>query len=222
MSKPTGISILELLRLQYGPRSWQPHNDPLSELVLTILSQNTSDKNSRAAFSKLRKTYSDWTRLTEVETAAVAESIRSGGLANIKAARIQAALREIKMKQGSLDLTFLRTMPLEDARAWLLTLPGVGLKTAACVLLFALGMPAMPVDTHVYRVATRLGLIPPKTSQDNAHRQLEKAVPAEQIYEFHVLMIEHGRRICSARRMKCNSCICKTLCSGYDKYNTLV
>ncbi len=221
MSKLIGISILELLRLGYGPRFWQPHHDPLSELVLTILSQNTSDKNSRAAFQELRKTFPDWTKLVEVETAGIAETIRSGGLSNIKAERIQSALREIQLKHGSLDLTFLTPMPLEDARAWLLTLPGVGLKTAACVLLFALGRPAMPVDTHVYRVATRLGLIPPRSSQKNAHFLLEKAVPAEDIYEFHVLMIEHGRRICSARSMKCKSCICKTLCAGYDKYNTL-
>jgi endonuclease III len=218
MKITTGSSILKLLRQEYGPRFWQPHHDPMSELVLTILSQNTSDKNSRAAFQELRKTFPDWDQLMEVETPVLADAIRKGGLANIKARRIQSALLEIQLKRGTLDLTFLTALQLEDARTWLLNLPGVGFKTAACVLLFSFGMPAMPVDTHVYRVATRLGLIPPKTTQENAHRQLEKAVPEKDIYEFHMLMIEHGRRICSARGTDCKSCICKNLCAGYDKY----
>jgi endonuclease-3 len=217
----SGTVILTLLQQRYGPRIWQPHHDPLAELVLTILSQNTSDKNSRPAFLALKTTFPDWARLLEADIADIAGPIKSGGLAVIKAGRIQSALRIIKQRHGSLNLDFLVDLPFEEAREWLLELPGVGLKTAACVLLFALGRPAMPVDTHVYRVATRLGLIPLKTSLENAHRQLEKAVPAEDIYEFHMLMIEHGRRNCSARRPDCQSCICKTLCKGYDKYKSL-
>jgi endonuclease-3 len=221
MKKSTGTEILTLLRQKYGHRVLTPHHDPLAELVLTILSQNTSDKNSRPAFKELRNAFPDWRQLLEVPAIAIAEPIKSGGLAFIKARRIQSALREIQLKHGTLDLTFLADLPLEEAREWLLKLPGVGYKTAACVLLFALGKPAMPVDTHVYRVSSRLGLIPARTSQENAHRQLEKVVPPSDIYEFHVLMIEHGRRICSARVPNCKACICKPLCAEYDKYITL-
>jgi endonuclease III len=218
MNKFSGVSILRLLNQQYGSRIWHPHHEPLGELVLTILSQNTSDKNSRPSFQNLKNTFPDWNQLLESDIVTIAKPIKSGGLAMIKAKRIQSALREILQKRGSLTLDFLGGLPIEDARAWLLSLPGVGYKTSACVLLFALGRPAMPVDTHVYRVATRLGLIPFKTSLENAHRQLEKAVPAKDIYEFHMLMIEHGRHICSARRPACEVCVCKTLCAGYDEY----
>ena len=221
MKKPSSPVILNLLEQQYGERIWQPHHDPLAELVLTILSQNTSDHNSRRAFQSLRETFSDWTQLIEVDIQDIVEPIKSGGLAIIKAQRIQSALREIQRRHGTLDLAFLADLTLEEAREWLLELPGVGFKTAACVLLFAMGQPAMPVDTHVYRVATRLGLIVPRTSLENAHRLLEKAVPAKDIYEFHMLMIEHGRRTCKSRRPDCQACVCKTICTGYDKYNIL-
>ena len=220
MNKPSGPAILKLLEQQYGRRTWQPSFDPLGELVLTILSQNTSDKNSRPAFQSLRKAFPDWSLILQADTAAIAEPIKSGGLATIKARRIQSALREIQQRHGSLDLLFLADMPLEDARDWLVKLPGVGFKTASCVLLFALGMPAMPVDTHVFRVASRLGLIPLKTTVEKAHILLEKAVLPQDLYEFHVLMIEHGRRTCAARRPTCLSCICKSICTGYDKYST--
>ncbi len=222
MNKPSGSYILKLLEQQYGKRIWQPHHDPLAELVLTILSQNTSDHNSRRAFQSLRATFSDWSQLLEVDITNIVELIKSGGLANIKAQRIQSALREIQKRQGSLDLAFLADLPLKEARDWLLDLPGVGLKTAACVLLFSMGRPAMPVDTHVYRVATRLGLIPFRTSLEDAHRLIEKTVAAKDIYEFHMLMIEHGRRTCKSRSPHCKSCVCKTLCTGYDKYNILI
>jgi endonuclease III len=217
MNKPSGTVILKRLRQRYGPRVWQPHHDPLSELVLTILSQNTSDKNSRPAFQALIKHFPDWRQMLNADISAIAGPIKSGGLAMIKAGRIQSALREIQQSHASLDLDFLSDLPLEEAREWLLKLPGVGFKTAACVLLFALGRPAMPVDTHVYRVTTRLGLLPPETSLKNAHRLLETAVPADQIYEFHVLLIEHGRRTCSARRPDCESCVCGDLCPKYKR-----
>jgi len=217
MQKPSGRDILQHLRQQYGPRVWLSHHDPLAELILTILSQNTSDKNSHRAFLSLKKVFPYWQQLLTSDPAAIAETIKSGGLAVIKANRIQSALIEIQKRHGSLNLDFLADLPFEEARKWLLTLPGVGYKTAACVLLFALGRPAMPVDTHVYRVATRLGLIPPRTTLENAHRQLEKAVQEREIYEFHMLMVEHGRRQCSARRPDCLGCICKNLCTAYDK-----
>lgn len=220
MNKPSGPAILKLLEQQYGKRIWQPSYDPLGELVLTILSQNTSDKNSRPAFQSLRKAFPDWSAVLQADIGSIAGPITSGGLATIKAQRIQSALREIKAKRGSLDLLFLADVPFKEAREWLIDLPGVGFKTASCVLLFALGRPAMPVDTHVFRVASRLGLIALKTTVEKAHLVLEKAVPPNDLYEFHVLMIEHGRRTCAARGPKCVSCICKSICTGYDKYST--
>ena len=222
MNKPSGPAILKLLEQQYGQRIWQPSFDPLGELVLTILSQNTSDKNSRPAFQSRKKAFPDWSRVLQADIGAIAGPITSGGLATIKAQRIKSALGEIQRKRGSLDLLFLSDLPFEEAREWLVALPGVGFKTASCVLCFALGRPAMPVDTHVFRVATRLGLIPLKTRVDNAHLLLEKAVPSKDIYEFHVLLIEHGRRTCAARRPTCVSCICKSICTGYDKYSTQI
>ena len=222
MKKPSGPTILKYLEQRYGRRVWHSHHDPLSELILTILSQNTSDLNSQRAFHALEVSFSEWKQLLEVEAADIVEIIKSGGLAVIKAGRIQTALREIQQKRGSLDLAFLAELPLEEAKQWLRDLPGVGFKTAACVLLFSLGRPAMPVDTHVYRVAGRLGLIEKGTTLENAHHLLEKAVPEKDIYEFHMLMVEHGRRNCKARRPDCKACICKTVCAGYDKYNTSV
>jgi endonuclease III len=221
MQTLTGSDILILLRERYGARTWQPHHDPLSELVLTILSQNTSDKNSRPAFQALRKTFPEWSQILAAGITDIAGPIKSGGLALIKAGRIKNALFEINKKQGSLTLDFLERMQMEEAREWLLNLPGVGYKTAACVLLFALGKPALPVDTHIFRVAGRLGLIPVKTSLEQAHRSLEKSVPEKDIYEFHVLMIEHGRQTCFARRPDCKFCVCKSICPAYDKYGII-
>lgn len=211
-STPSIKIIIELLQSEYGKRPWQPHHDPVGELVQTILSQNTSDKNSRPAFQKLVIAFPSWESILTARSEDIAEPIKSGGLANIKAIRIQQALQDIKNLRGTIDLNFLAEMPLEDAKSWLKTLPGVGDKTAACVLLFALGMPALPVDTHVFRVSTRLHLIPTKTSLDNAHIALEKMVPAQLIYQFHVTMIDHGRKVCTAQRPGCKKCILNKAC----------
>lgn len=136
----------------------------------------------------------------------IAAAIKSGGLGNVKAPRLKAVVREIGARRGELSLDFLAELPLEEAKAWLRSLPGVGPKTAACVLLFALGRPALPVDTHVARVAKRLGLIPERASAENAHGLLEAMLSPEQVYPFHVLLVEHGRRTCAARRPACPRC----------------
>jgi endonuclease III len=206
------IKILDLLVSKYGNRELKPHRDPVGELVQTILSQNTSDLNSRPAFRALISAFKTWEEVIQADPLIIAETIKKGGLGQIKAKRIQQALREIQGKRGSFDLSFLENRPVAEAREWLMGLPGVGNKTANCVLLFALGRPALPVDTHIFRLSKRLRLIPEKSSLDEAHTLLEKRVPPELIYEFHVLMIEHGRRVCLARNPLCPQCILNPIC----------
>ena len=204
--------VLRLLRKEYGQRQWQPGQDPLSSLIATVLSQNTSDVNSHRAFAALVNRFGSWESVATADVSELAEAIRAGGLADIKARRIKLILHEIKEKQGSLDLSFLDNVGMAEAKAWLRQLPGVGPKTAGCVLLFSLGKPAMPVDTHVFRVAKRLGLIDAKVSVDKAHEILESLVPPKNVYEFHILMVEHGRRACKAQRPRCAVCALRALC----------
>lgn len=205
-------AILSLLREVYGEMPWRPHGDPISELILTILSQHTADTNSGRAFATLITVFPDWDAIRTAETARIAEATRAAGLSATKAPRIKQVLQQIKDERGDYDLTFLQERPLDEARAWLMALPGVGPKTAACVLLFALGLPALPVDTHVFRVATRLGLLPARATADSAHGILEAIVPAEQVYSFHVGLIKHGRHVCHAQHPRCDVCILNRIC----------
>lgn len=204
--------ILRLLQEEYGVQRWQPGQDPVSTLIATVLSQNTSDTNSKRAFSSLMATFGDWESVAASGAGEIARSIRLGGLAEVKAERIKRILQEIKAQRGTFDLSFLADLPLSEAKSWLRQLPGVGPKTAGCVLLFALGRPALPVDTHVFRVAGRLGLIGSGISVEKAHEVLEGLVPAEDIYSFHVNMIEHGRRVCKAQRPRCPVCVLRHVC----------
>jgi endonuclease-3 len=208
----TTAQVRRLLRREYGPREWQPGQDPLSSLIATVLSQNTSDVNSHRAFAALVNRFGSWESVATADVNELARTIRAGGLAEIKARRIKLILHEIRTERGSLDLCFLNELGLAEAKAWLRTLPGVGPKTAGCVLLFSLGRPAMPVDTHVYRVARRLGLIDARASVEKAHEILESLVPPENVYEFHILMVEHGRHTCKAPRPRCTACVLRRLC----------
>ncbi len=204
------------LRERYGTPTWRPHLPPVDELVCTILSQNTNDVNRDRGFERLRAAFPTWEAVRDAPTAQVIEAIRPAGLANQKAPRIQSALRHLSDTQGSITLDHLADMPLDAARAWLVSMDGVGPKTAAIVLLFAFGRPAFPVDTHVLRVSKRLGLLAPKTSAERAHVEMEKIVPGEDFYAFHLNMIEHGRTLCHARRAPmCAQCPLSTQCSYY-------
>ena len=200
--------ILPLLVEQHGHRTWHSHNDPLDELIATVLSQHTSDINTERAFSSLQHAFPDWEAVRTAPTGEVAIAIRSGGLARIKAPRIQAILDAILTERGSYDLEHLGAMSLTDAQRWLVGLPGVGPKTAACVLLFSLGRPALPVDTHVYRVSKRLGLIGSTVTVETAHLILEAGLGGDRdrVYDFHLTMIAHGRTVCTARRPFCERC----------------
>lgn len=191
---------------------WQSDGDPLSMLIQTILSQNTSDANSGRAFRSLRLAFPEWESLIDADVDLVAAGIKQGGLNRIKARRIGEVLRLIRERHGQLDLAFLSKMRIAQAEEWLLGLPGVGLKTARCVLLFSLCMPALPVDTHILRVSRRLGLLNSKASAEEAHRRLAEVVAPEDVYQFHVLMIEHGRKACHPRRPACMGCALRDIC----------
>jgi endonuclease III len=205
-------AILKKLAQAYGSPRWNPNHDPLGELVATILSQNTSDVNSDRAYAALRAAYGSWDAVEQANPDDLATTIRSGGLGRLKSRRIQEILRALKACQGHLNLDFLMDMPMPAARAFLAEFPGVGPKTVACVLLFACGHPAFPVDTHIYRVTTRLGLLPPGCTAERAHTVLEPLIPPAQIYRAHVNLIHHGRTVCTARRPDCEQCCLRPGC----------
>ena len=207
-------AVYQRLADHYGEREWERREEPLEELIFTVLSQHTSDANTFRTFADLRAAFPTWQEVIDAPSEAVAEAIKGGGLSRIKAPRIQAILRSIKEQRGELNIDFLGDLPLDEARSWLLALPGVGQKTAACVLLFSFGMPALPVDTHVHRVSGRLGLITKKTNADKAHSALEALVDTAQVYQFHVDLIEHGRGVCHARKPACGDCVLSDICPG--------
>lgn len=198
--------IIRRLSALYGEPVWEPTHDPISELVLTMLSQNTSDTNSGRAFMHLVQRFPDWRLVMEAPEPEIERAIAVGGLAKQKAPRIKAALEAVWAARASFDLEFLRDLPLDEAKAWLRAMNGVGPKTAACVLMFALGRPALPVDTHVHRVSQRLGLVPPKATAEQAHDLLEAMLPEDLVFPFHILLIKHGRRLCRAQRPLCPEC----------------
>ncbi len=205
-------AIHRRLERQFGELLPPRRSDPLAELILTVLSQHTSDLNAERAFDSLRRTFPGWDEVVRARAGAVADAIRSGGLANTKAPRIQAILREVRDREGRYDLSRLREMDDREATGYLSALPGVGPKTAAVVLAFSLGRDAMPVDTHVHRVTARLGWIDAGTNAERAHRVLEELVPAEIRVPIHVGLIRLGREICRAGRPRCEVCPLFELC----------
>ena len=210
--------VLDQLRRQYGEPARSLPMPPIDELVMTILSQHTSDVNTERAFASLRAAFPTWDAVIEASDARVADAIRSGGLADIKAPRIRKALRDVRERIGGYDLSFLARLPVAEARAWLTALHGVGPKTASCVLLFSLDRPALPVDIHVHRVTLRLGLIPVRTTAERAHTMLEALVPVGETYAAHMLLIRHGRATCVARRPRCSACVLVQCCPVAGRY----
>jgi endonuclease-3 len=215
---PTIREIHRRLARAYGPLDPPRHLDPLEELVLTILSQNTSDVNRDRAWAALRARYPTWEALAQARPADVARAIRPGGLAKTKAPRILAVLREIRQREGGFDLAWMREASDEEIVEYLTSLPGVGPKTAACVLAFALDRPALPVDTHVHRVSTRLGLLAPGTSAARAHEVLAALVPPRLRVSMHVGLIRLGRELCRAGRPRCEECPLQDLCPTAPLY----
>ena len=208
--------VLDRLRGLYGEPEWAPRRSPTEELVLTILSQHTSDLNAERAFDELTARFPDWHSVAGADVDDVAAAIASGGLARQKAPRIQAALRRIRAERGDFDLGFLAEMDPREARDWLVRFDGIGPKTASVVLLFCFGQPLMPEDTHVHRVTRRIGLIPAGMPADRAHDVALDVFPAVRMYEAHVNLITHGRRTCTARNPACGRCPVAPRCRYVD------
>lgn len=209
--------IYRLLVQTYGVPPWEPDGDALGGLVATVLSQHTSDTNSARAYARLVERFPRWEDVRDAPVTLIEEAIRPGGLARIKAERIQRILRELTERLGDAPLTLdaLRGESLASATQYLRGFSGVGPKTAACVLLFSLGMPAFPVDTHVWRVTKRLGLIGPRVSADAAHDMLLALFPPGWRHTLHVDLIRHGRQICHAQRPECGRCPLRSECLYY-------
>ncbi len=240
--------VLEQLDAHYGTPVWARVHDPTSELILTILTQNTADVNAEHAFDQLRAHYPstsdarpdrdedaivtrpgwggkgwqdagapDWQAVEDAPLDELIDVIRPGGLGPQKAPRIQASLRRIREERGDHSLEFLGDMPALEARDWLTSIPGIGRKTASVVLLFSFGLPLMPVDRHIERVALRIGLLPPKVTADDAHEMFLAMLEADEMYPAHVGLITHGRRICHARKPECDRCPLLPRCRYVDR-----
>lgn len=233
--------VLDELRARYGRPTWERRLDPTSELILTILTQNSADINAEVAFEALRHAYPsglatevhlpgpgwggvglpegappDWAAVEAAPVPELTDVIRPGGLANQKAPRIQATLRRIREERGDYDLGFLGAMAPLDARAWLTSIDGIGKKTASIVMLFCFDQPLMPIDRHVERVSHRIGLLPPKATIDEAHELFLGVFAPTEMYEAHVNLIQHGRKICHAQRPDCGHCPIRPRCRYVD------
>jgi len=212
-------SLLVLARLMrvYGSPTWRDPLPAIDELVSTILSQNTNDRNRDVAFHALKARFASWEQVRDAAVDEIVHAIKPAGLANQKGARIKQVLTQISAERGSLDLDFLLDLPLEEARAWLLRFKGVGRKTAAIVLQFALGRPAFPVDTHVFRVTGRLAMRPAKLTVEQTHDFLESVIPPELYYSAHLNLIRLGRELCHARKPECAICPLNDICPSAFK-----
>ena len=201
--------LRERLAEVYGVPVMAPHDDPLAELVLTVLSQSTNDRNRDVAFGRLRERFTSWEAVRHAPVEEIEEAIRPGGISKVKSARIQAILEAIG---DPLDLSWMRDAPVQQSRDYLCALPGVGRKTAACVLLFSFGLRDVPVDTHVSRVGTRLRLLRPKAPFEELHDAMVDLTPAGAELELHVNLLRHGRRTCHAQRPACGDCALRRMC----------
>jgi len=216
-SKRRVRAIRDRLRDLYGRPVNDPHGHPIAELVRTVLSQNTNDTNRDVAYDRLRERFPTWEEVRDAPTNEVIEAIRPGGLANTKGPRIQQILREL---QDHPDLDWIEDAPRDEAVEFLTALPGVGRKTAACVLIFACDRPEIPVDTHVYRVGGRLGLFRENASFEEAHDEMLRIVDPEDAYEFHINLIRHGREVCRPRP-RCDECGLRRMCPYWRRLKAI-
>jgi endonuclease-3 len=208
--------IIQNLRSVYGIPRRERGLDPLDVLIQTILSQSTTNANSNRAFEQLKERFPTWEQARRARVASIETAIRSGGLARQKSIRIRKLLNEIHDRRGSLDLEFLSRAPLEEARQFLGGFKGVGPKTVACTLLFASNRPVFPIDVHIFRIARRLGLLPQRCSDEEAHRLMERIIPRARYFEAHINLIRHGRRICRPQNPRCDQCCLIDYCRYYE------
>ncbi len=212
-------AVCEALEQEYGRPHWQRNGSVLDELISTILSQNTTAKQAQRAFQAIKERFGDWEAVRHCKLGELSDTIRLGGLAEQKALSIKAVLNDIYAGQGDLNLEWLSEVSESEALNYLQSFRGVGRKTAACVLMFGLGRPVMPVDTHVYRIATRLGLIRPQ-GINKAHEVLQRLVPPDMVYSCHINLVRHGRQICKARNPRCPECVLRDYCDTYRLANS--
>ena len=203
---------VELLESLYGARLWTPRFEPVDELIFTVLSQNTSDLNTYRSYERLTQKYPSWEGVMNASTTEIESAIKIGGLSRVKAPRIKNVLQEIFSRNGELSLDLLSLMPIQESLDWLTSIPGVGRKTASCVLLFSFGRAAFPVDTHVLRVSKKLGLIDKNVSADKSHKILEELIDESKYYQTHMDIIEHGRNVCKAITPDCKNCVLSEIC----------
>lgn len=206
-------AVQRVLRASQGPFVAKPRLPILDEVIATVLSQHTSDRNSERAFAQLKDAFEDWDQVLAAEPGTLADVIRCGGIADQKARRIQQILAAIRAREGRIDLSRLNDLDDAAVEEYLTSLPGVGPKTAACVLVFSMGRAAFPIDTHVHRIATRLGWIPARATAEQAHRILGPAVPPGIRYDLHLALITHGRKVCQAQRPRCDACVLRDNCA---------
>lgn len=211
------LYIIQNLKAVYGVPQCEPDLDPLDVLIQTILSQSTTNVNSHRAFESLKQRFPDWESARRARVTSIETAIKSGGLARQKSIRIKQLLNDIYEQRGSLDLAFLATVPLYEAVEFLSSFKGVGPKTVACTLLFACNRPTFPIDTHIFRIARRLALIPEKCSDEEAHRLMTTMIPDGRFYEVHVNIIRHGRKVCRPQNPLCEQCCLVEYCSYYEK-----
>lgn len=206
--------VISFLKREYGTPRFDGYQNPLDELILTILSQNTTWQNYSRAFASLKRSFKDWEQVARADSRRTARAIKIGGLSRIKAKRIKNILKVVYEERGSYSLIFLKKENLIQAHKFLISLKGVGPKTAACVLLFSCRKPILPVDTHILRISKRLGLIPEDTDLVKAHELLGRLVPPDEqnILAFHLNMIQHGRTICKSQKPRCQDCILRAFC----------
>jgi endonuclease-3 len=222
VATPRDLGVIHARLMEcFGSPRWRPEAEPLEELIQTILSQHTAHANSRRAFDQLRQRFAAWQDLAEAGVEDIAAAIRPAGLAGQKAPRIRELARRIATQRPDMDLRFLDALPLGEAQAWLEALPGVGPTTAACVLLFGLGRPAMPVDTGIHRVAVRLGLVAPNAAARQVQQLLQAAAPPEWIYTLHVNLIRFSRDICIARHPQCAACPLNDRCAYFQRFQSV-
>ncbi len=210
-------ALIRTLEAAYGRPALDERDRlrPLDELIFTILSQNTSDLNRDRAWEALKRRYPTWEAVVATPRRRLEATIRAGGLAPTKSARIQGVLKKVKADRGAFDLDFLEDLSVTEAEAYLRAFKGVGLKTIRCVLLFSCGKPVIPVDTHIFRIGKRIGLFPAKATPERAHEILQTVTPPAEVYPFHVNLITHGRRVCKAQRPRCEQCPVAPLCDFY-------
>jgi endonuclease-3 len=211
-------AVRDRLRLVYGIPGAKPHGHPIAELILTVLSQSTNDRNRDVAFLRLRDRWPSWEAVRDAPVDELEEAIRPGGISKVKSARIKSILKAIS-PTGEVSLDGLSSMSVPEAQEYLVALPGVGRKTAACVLLFALGMHDVPVDTHVSRVGMRLRLLRPGAPFTELHDTMLAITPRGEELELHLNLLRHGRRTCHARKPECPACALRRMCPSADTFS---